>query len=324
MLRRLEPIAAGAALLLLAAALLPGADGGAPGRPAAAQTEPDSAALAAAYAGSAVCLDCHDAIGAFYADSPHHPRYGAMAPDGPVSFCESCHGPGAAHAESGDPELIFGPDELAGVPSDGRARWCLQCHRALEQQWWHSEHGNSGISCAECHVDQAHHARGLKARDEFDLEPEFCLQCHASELADFRLQYNHPVLEGEMGCTDCHRPHGEAQGTIGFESDAWSLDLLGANRPCLRCHAEIAGPFVYEHEAIDTEDCVLCHRPHGSPNDRLLRTEDNSLCQHCHYQPDFPVIGDVDHGSFLAQRARCWDCHAEIHGSHVDEYFLTR
>ena len=37
--------------------------------------------------------------------------------------------------------------------------------------------------------------------------PETCFQCHLEVRAGFQLPHHHPVLEGKMSCSDCHKPH---------------------------------------------------------------------------------------------------------------------
>lgn len=264
----------------------------------------------AAFVGSEACAECHTEVSGFYGGTPH--TAGAAVPGNGPGLCEACHGPGSRHVEAGGDGPILGVAVLRALSPDARADLCLQCHTGLKRSWEENPHAGSTASCAECHADQAHFARGYRPQAAFRIAGEFCLQCHPGQLADFRLQYHHPVLEGEIGCVDCHAPHGEQRGVSALNDEA---------RPCLRCHAEVAGPFVFEHEAVVTEPCTVCHRPHGSPNDRLLITDSNSLCLRCHHEPGYPVIGQTDHAAFLGRRARCYDCHVEVHGSHVDETF---
>ena len=267
----------------------------------------------AAYVGDATCAECHTDIADFYRETPHAVTRGVAVPGRGAGLCEACHGPGGLHVEQGGEGPVFGPTALGALSPAERAAMCLQCHGGLRAGWEGSDHAGGDAACADCHADQAHFARaGTRPPGTFRLAGEFCLQCHPAQAAEFRLQHRHPVLEGDMGCTDCHAVHGETRGVATLEDES---------RPCLRCHAEVAGPFVFEHEAAVTEPCATCHRPHGSPNPRLLTQDDNSLCLHCHFEPGYPTLGRTDHAAFLAQRARCWDCHREVHGSNVDETF---
>jgi DmsE family decaheme c-type cytochrome len=268
----------------------------------------------AEYVGGDVCIECHDDIGEALRGSPHHPDYGVVVPGTTITSCEACHGPGGQHVDEGGDGPILGPDRLHGLDAEESESLCLQCHATLHADWAGVEHADAGVECARCHVDQVHwDMPRLEPVNAFRQQSEFCLQCHPGAAAEFRLSFRHPVLEGRMECTDCHFPHGDRQG---------QTLLISENAPCLRCHTEVSGPFVFEHEATVGEECTACHRPHGSPNRRLLTQDGNSLCLHCHYEPGFPVLGTVDHSAYLSQRAACFDCHAEIHGSNGNEYFL--
>lgn len=266
----------------------------------------------AGYVGSEACAECHAEVAGFYRGTPHALGRQAAVPGNGSGLCEACHGPGSLHVEAGGDGPIIGVAALGALSPDARADLCFQCHSSLKRSWEENPHAGSTASCADCHADQAHFTKGTRPASAFRIAGEFCLQCHPGQLADFRLQYHHPVLEGEIGCVDCHAPHGEPGGGSALNDEA---------RPCLRCHAEVAGPFVFEHEAVVTEPCTVCHRPHGSPNDRLLITDSNSLCLRCHHEPGYPVIGRTDHTEFLGRRARCYDCHVEVHGSNVDETY---
>ena len=53
------------------------------------------------------------------------------------------------------------------------------------------------------------------------------------------------------------------------------------NLLCYRCHAEKQGPFAYEHPPV-TQDCAICHEPHGTVANNLLRQPTTFLCLRCH------------------------------------------
>lgn len=270
----------------------------------------------ATYVGSEACLDCHDDVGEFYAESAHSVQRGLVIPGTHVSGCEACHGPGSLHVEGEGDGFIIGASILGTQEQGVRVAMCLQCHTDKGMDWTGSAHAGTDVSCATCHTDQVHFMVGVKPVVDFRNKGDFCLQCHAAEAADFRLPFRHQVLEGAIDCQDCHNPH------TGFDVTTWD----GLNRVCLTCHMEMEGPWVYEHDGVSGEECVACHRPHGSVHDKLLVTESNSLCLQCHFEQGFNSgdgwdIGDQAHQTYLSGEARCYDCHTEIHGSNTDPNF---
>ena len=53
--------------------------------------------------------------------------------------------------------------------------------------------------------------------------------------------------------------------------------------PCIKCHVDKRGPFVYEHPPVRVEGCETCHNPHGSMNAKLLRRPVVfTVCLECH------------------------------------------
>jgi len=270
----------------------------------------------AGYVGSETCLDCHDDVGEFYANSPHAVERGLAIPGTGIAGCEACHGPGSLHVEEDGDGFIIGPEILASQSQGVRVAMCTQCHSDQGLEWTGGPHAGTDISCASCHNDQVHFAGGVTPVSNFRNKGEFCLQCHPAQVTDFRLPFRHRVLEGQIDCQDCHDPH------AGFDQSAWN----GLNDVCLACHMEMEGPFVYEHDGVASEDCVVCHRPHGSNHDKLLVTESNSMCLQCHFEQGFNAgggwtMGTVGHSIYLDEEARCYDCHTEVHGSNVDPNF---
>jgi predicted CXXCH cytochrome family protein len=284
-------------------------------------------------AGTETCVACHDDIQGSFGSSAHL----AMARQR-TAACESCHGPGSKHVESASADDILNAATLRSYSSAQRSQMCLSCHARDVGTFWRSDHANAGVSCWSCHADALHTAtdatddENAGEREDWqrikpvDLdhtrvtslaEPrpgsaaaEFCYQCHSEVKGEYALQYHHPVPEGRMVCTDCHSVHGEAKD--GF-NDA------GGER-CLSCHSEIGGPWVFEHLALE-DGCLPCHQPHGSTVDKLLSQYDNSMCEQCHFDSRYPLIGGVDHTSLLSGGALCIDCHFQVHGSNTDENF---
>ncbi len=273
----------------------------------------------AAYAGSAGCVDCHEDAAAFYTDSPHAVARALAVPGTVVAGCEACHGPASLHVAGGGDGFVLGKAALGGLDEAARLAMCTQCHADKGSHWSGGPHQGSGIGCADCHADQAHFGGDARPAGDFRNPSDFCVQCHADQVADFRLPFRHRALEGQVVCGDCHDPH------RGPDDLAWN----GRNAVCLGCHAEMAGPFVFEHDGTTGEDCTACHRPHGSNHDKLLVQDGNALCLQCHFGSAFAgggnwTLGDTPHGGLLASEARCYDCHLDIHGSNVSPTFRNQ
>jgi DmsE family decaheme c-type cytochrome len=135
-------------------------------------------------------------------------------------------------------------------------------------------------------------------------------------MAEQSMSSHHPIREGKMFCSDCHDSHGQHEK---------NLNAPTVNMVCYKCHAEKQGPFVYEHPPV-TENCLICHNPHGTVANNLLRQPATFLCLRCHQghrtAPNFGPhtgAGLVDVGkSHALQRAfysDCTQCHSQIHGS---------
>jgi len=98
--------------------------------------------------------------------------------------------------------------------------------------------------------------------------------------------------------------------------------------PCLKCHADKRGPFVFEHAPVRVEGCGACHIPHGSMNAKLLRRPVvMTLCLECHNgggtgtSGNGVVLQTSRHNLLDPKYQRCTTCHVRIHGSNNDEYF---
>ncbi len=269
------------------------------------------------YVGAETCLDCHDDVADFYANSPHAVDLNLVVPGTAIGSCEACHGPGSGHVNEDGDGFIVGSELLAALDPGQRLAMCTQCHTNQGTHWAGGPHDGADISCNDCHADQVHFGGQALPAGQFRNPSEFCLQCHAAQTSDFRLPYRHRVLENQVACGDCHDPH------AGFASDS----MNGMNETCLGCHQEMSGPFVFEHDGVSGEDCTVCHKPHGSNHDKMLLTEGNTLSVQCHFDAEINSagnwnVGNVGHGgSLLGNEGRCFDCHTEVHGSNVSPTF---
>lgn len=285
----------------------------------AAQEKPLAAVTAPAspYAGEAQCALCHEDIAKSFTRNRHHVIDTLLLGKTKVDFrgkaCESCHGPGAKHAESVDPKDIRQPAKLAGVEA---TKICNTCHfnsRTLSGRDM-SAHGRNQVQCTTCHeIHEA--AKPVTA---------LCQGCHSSVVAEFQRPHRHPVPEGAMTCVDCHNPHGGSR--------LQQLKVVNGNEPgCFKCHGDKRGPFAFEHAPVKLEGCAACHEPHGSANPRMLkRHEERFVCLECHSNLGAsslttntnggmpPAFHDLRSPRFNA----CSTCHVKVHGSQSSRALL--
>jgi DmsE family decaheme c-type cytochrome len=268
-----------------------------------ASTEAPAASPAqesAGYAGSEACLTCHEEQG----HTLVHPH-----PDAQDPRCESCHGPGKAHADAGgDPNLMESFQELAARRADER---CQSCHAGQEQRFWTgSPHARSQVRCTGCHA--VHDAEGPDGKKPSLLraggEMATCFGCHGTLRTQIWKSSHMPVREGKLACADCHNPHGSAAERM--------LRDASVQENCYRCHADKRGPVLFEHPPV-RENCLNCHNAHGSMHENLLVTRPPRLCQNCHINSRHPgeprsVTGP---GSRFAFNKACANCHIQVHGS---------
>ncbi|MBI4597766.1 MAG: hypothetical protein HY737_05105 [Candidatus Omnitrophica bacterium] len=204
---------------------------------------------------------------------------------------------------------------------------CAGCHVKQHEEFKQSTHariaipGETGTAqgCETCHGPGSLHAeagggKGVGGIINPKNDPSTCLECHLDKKAELRLPYHHPIIEGKMGCADCHNAHAP-------EVRPWSsTSLKDINEACFKCHKEQRGPFVWEHEAL-REGCTVCHKVHGSIHEKMLVARDNNLCLRCHTQVAFPTIGKRSHSTSLYQ-GTCFSggCHTAVHGSNFDDH----
>ncbi len=246
--------------------------------------------------GSATCMECHDEIGDHFLKGAHqHPMFLGEGGRG----CEACHGNGSEHMESSEPADIQGSAVLSEWSDAQKSKACLSCHQENIHGWSSSPHATEA-SCWDCHGEMLHF------QPEEKQKLASCAECHRDVAMRGKLQYRHPIA-----CASCHDPHAEND------------QVEDSTNKCLSCHSNHQGPFVYEHGALD-DGCQVCHEPHGSHTQRMLKMTGNGLCLQCHTQSSFPAVGKKVHSSLLTGGAFCYDCHSEVHGSNTDPNLIRR
>src|SRR5579883_355010 len=276
---------------------------------------------ASPYAGSQACQTCHEDLYNGVMKSPH----AAVETDRRRGFagkaCESCHGPGAKHAESASAADIRVPSKLAAAAAD---RICLSCHLNEETRSGRlqSSHAKNQVPCTSCHQIHAAGPLGLLPHGQAAVNAQ-CERCHVNVVAQFQQPNHHRVPENAMSCVDCHNPHGSLRPAMGR--------AFAGNEPgCLNCHGDKRGPFAFEHAPVRFEGCQTCHEPHGSSNPRMLtRAQVRFVCLECHAnlpamnsKPVAGVVPPAFHDLRSPVYQNCTVCHQKIHGSHVDRNLL--
>jgi len=280
------------------------------------------------YVGSNVCKTCHANIWANFYKNAHYRSIASGKEPPERTGCEGCHGPAKAHVEAGGGKNTI-PHAFSLMTPKQVAEDCLTCHASSfdKANIRRSEHTLADVACNSCH--SIHHAatpKYLLAKAQKDL----CYGCHADVRAQFDLPSHHRVNEGFMNCSDCHNPHGTFAPTTRMgDRPRMVAQALNNEEPCLKCHIDKRGPFVFEHPSVRVEGCATCHNPHGSPNGRLLRRPVVfTICLECHNGSGAGVrnqgvdIQSATHNLLDPKYQRCTTCHVRIHGSNADATFL--
>jgi len=268
-----------------------------------ALADPPTAKSVSAYA---PCDTCHDDITASFAANPHA-RLAAAT-------CASCHGDGSKHAAAdGDKALIKVPTGPSG------AKLCLGCHGggAAFTRTGTGAHATASVYCASCHsIHSPAPANAALLRAERGAE---CVSCHPAQRREFDKPFAHHLGRSGLACYSCHNPHG-GTGRASLKTGT------AGELPCLTCHGEKRGPFVFQHVSGMTGDCMSCHEPHGSNNPkRLTRARVDQVCLECHSALPAGNLGAGPpsfHNLLLPRYQNCTVCHVAIHGSNSSPMLL--
>ena len=216
----------------------------------------------AKFVGNDSCSQCHEAITRDFKTSSHA-RLKAEGKNAEHIGCESCHGPGSKHAESGGAAgTILNPNRSPET--------CFRCHLDVRSKFSlpHSHPLASGkVSCSDCH--NPHKGGAVKGGGtQLMGKNETCFQCHTAQRGPF--VFEHEAVRD--GCTTCHEPHGSVNQRM----------LTERNQAlCLKCHFQkgtINGQLLIgdvDHSRFLTRGTCWsagCHEAvHGSQVSHLLR-----------------------------------------------------
>jgi DmsE family decaheme c-type cytochrome len=252
------------------------------------------------------CVACHEDVVKGFTKTSHGRTFAADR-DYQGSSCTSCHTGAKEHAEAGGDKKPLSLTKAAAPEANAS---CLSCHAGHTKQalWQGSAHQLAGLKCASCHdVHKMHigtpeQAKTLPGATE---TTKRCLECHGELRASLHQRSSHPMRDGQMQCTSCHNPHGTAGEKLIAEGSV--------NELCYKCHQNLRGPFLWEHSPV-REDCLTCHRAHGSNYPQMLQARVTQLCQSCHQQGRHQTIPGVPASVWQGNKA-CLNCHMQIHGS---------
>ncbi len=171
----------------------------------------------ATFIGSKECATCHEDVTRFFPTATHA-RLMAPGPNAVEMGCESCHGPGSKHSESGgNAHTIVNPGKSPQV--------CFQCHLDKRGQFnlpYHHPVMEGRITCSDCH--DPHRATAMRTGGTALLnERDLCLKCHTRQVGPF--VFEHEAMR--EGCSSCHAVHGSVNAKLLRERNA---------NLCLKCH----------------------------------------------------------------------------------------
>lgn len=280
------------------------------------------------YVGGEVCRKCHPNVWLNFYKNPHYRSVAAGNQTPEKTGCEGCHGPGQAHVQASGGKAtirafsVMEPKQVIDA--------CLACHSKdlSKANIRRSSHTLADVACSDCHsIHRSPVPKFLLAKEQRDV----CYGCHAPVRSQFSMPFKHRVNEGFMQCTDCHNPHGVPAPTWRMGARPRMVEHALANEePCLKCHSDKRGPFVFEHPAVRVDGCETCHNPHGSTNPKLLRRPVVfTVCLECHNgagnfgrQGDGIQMLSAAHNMTDPRYQNCTACHVRIHGSNADPLFL--
>jgi predicted CXXCH cytochrome family protein len=216
----------------------------------------------AEFTGSESCAECHAEIARGFVTASHA-RLKAPGAHAVNVGCESCHGPGSIHQQSGGARGTI-------INMRKSPETCFQCHLEIAGRFRLPSHHpvmEGKMSCGDCHNPHKGDVI-IGSGTALSTEQDTCGKCHVAQRGPFVFEHE-AVREG---CTTCHQPHGSVNARMLVERNA----VL-----CLKCHfqQQTVGGKIYiggqEHSSrLSRGTCWTagCHESvHGSQIGSSLR-----------------------------------------------------
>jgi hypothetical protein len=205
------------------------------------------------------CLDCHTSGLEVTYDRATRRMSTRMIDPGVA--CESCHGPGARHAETQDPADVLHPGK---APAEIGLALCGQCHGPRQPLYPMLDAAHHFVPGQRYEAHFMPHgivtgngrsgdffADGRPSASSFEYQALIQSRCH---------------LEGKATCLTCHTaPHAKEQDADEMKPPK-DGSLKGTAREeasaCLGCHAPVfADQGHSHHRSPEGQSCLGCHMP---------------------------------------------------------------
>jgi predicted CXXCH cytochrome family protein len=203
----------------------------------------------ASFVGSSECSQCHEKVTKDFKTADHS-RLQAKGENAKDMGCESCHGPGSKHVESGGATgTIVNPNKSPET--------CFKCHLDKKAEFmlpYAHQVLNGKMTCSDCH--DPHKGSAMKSGGtQLEGRNETCFKCHTAQRGPFIIPHE-AVREG---CTSCHSPHGSTNQKMLTERNATL---------CLKCHFQDQS----FGQAASATSIRIGSGAHGTAGNRLAQT----------------------------------------------------
>ncbi len=240
---------------------------------------------------------------------------------------------------------VFGIEMATAQDDYVGSETCRGCHESQFDKVAGTKHGKLGtlaawkgkvVGCESCHGPGKAHVEGGGDKSKIKVfknmnskaVSETCLTCHAGKESHNNFRRGEH-WRNNVGCTDCHSPHGADHanampGSIEFVADAAKQKpnratsaMLKSSEPqlCMSCHNETKAQFTkpFHHKVLEgTMTCSDCHNPHGGFESKQtkLAVGLDAACIKCHSNKQGPFV--FEHAPLKVEG--CAACHTP-HGS---------